>query len=70
MKNKLDQLRGNFEKLKAIGELYEELMAKGVSDEKELEQSVLKYKALKNQALKLSLHSKKIIENIENEDVP
>ena len=70
MKSKLEHLRENFEKLKAVAELYEEVMSKDISSGREAEEAMLKYKALKNQALRLSLHSKKIIQSIEKEDMP
>lgn len=70
MKNKLNQLKINFEKLKTIGEMYEELSSTDVKDEKELESAKLRYEALKNQALRISLHSKKLINSIETEDIP
>ncbi len=70
MKQKIDQLKENFEKLKAVGELYEDLMSKQISNEKEKEEALMKYNALKNQALRLSLDSKKIIQKIEKEDMP
>jgi len=70
MKNALEQLRINFEKLKTVGELYEELMSKEITNEKELEEARLKYNALKEHALRLLIHSKKIIQKIEKEDIP
>ena len=70
MKDKLEELKENFEKLRAIGEIYEELMSGEIKSREEYEKALLKYKALKNQALKLSLHSKKIIQKMESEDIP
>ena len=70
MKSKLEQLRMNFEKLKIIGDIYEELASREIGDERELEETKLKYDAVRNQALKISLHSKKIIQSIETEDLP
>ncbi len=70
MRDKLEQLRIDFEKIKTIGELYEDLASREVRDEKELEEARLRYDALRNQALKISLHSKKIIQSIESEDIP
>ena len=70
MKDKLEQLRMDFEKLKAIGELYEDFASREIGDEKELEEARLRYDALRDQALKISLHSKKIIQSIESEDIP
>lgn len=70
MKNKLEQLKENFEKLRTVGEMYEELMSKEVADKKELEEAVLRYKSLKKQALKISHDSKKLIQKIESEDMP
>jgi len=70
MKENLGQLKINFEKIRAIGELYDDLMAKGAAGEKELEEAMLRYSALRDTALKLLLHSKKIVEKIEKEDIP
>ena len=70
MKNKLNQLRINFEKLKTIGEMYEELSSAEVRDENDLEAAKLRYEALRNQALKITLHSKKLVNSIETEDIP
>ena len=70
MKSKLEQLKLNFEKLKAISELYGELMSREIANEKELEESKLRYEAMKNQALKILMHSKKIVGSIESEDIP
>jgi hypothetical protein len=70
MKDKLEQLRMDFEKLKLIGEMYEELVSKEITNERELEEAKLKYEAMKNQALRLSLHSKNLIQKIETEDIP
>jgi len=70
MKAGLEQLKNNFEKLKAIGELYDELMLSEIKDERELEEARMKYDALKNSSLRLLIHSKKVIESIEKEDVP
>ncbi len=70
MKEELEHLRGNFERLKEIGELYEELMSRDLRKSRELEEAITRYKALKNQALKLSLNSRKLIKKIESEDIP
>jgi len=70
MKSGLEQLRMNFEKVRAIGEIYEQLMSGGIADEKELEEARLKCSLLKDNALKLLLHSQKIIQKIETEDIP
>ncbi len=70
MKAGLEQLKANFEKLRAIGDIYDELMASEIKDEHGLEESRMKHDALKNSALKLLIHSKKIIEKIEKEDIP
>lgn len=70
MKARIEQLRNNFEKLKTIGDLYNELMSKTIADERELQEARLKYDALRNQSLKILIHSKKIISTMEKEDVP
>ena len=70
MHDKLLELKDRIEKLKAIGELYDELLAKNIRNDEELQKTKLRYDYLRNQALKLSLESKKIVQRIEKEDIP
>ena len=70
MHDKLVDLKANIEKLKAIGTLYEELMGREIKSPEELEKAKFRYDYLKQQALKLSMDSKKIVQKIEQEDIP
>jgi len=70
MHDKLLELKNNIEKLKAIVQLYEELMEKEIKTGEELEKARLRYDYLKQHALKLSMDSKKLVQKIEEEDIP
>ncbi|MEM4337119.1 MAG: hypothetical protein QXG86_03890 [Candidatus Woesearchaeota archaeon] len=70
MHDKLLELKNNIEKLKAIGKLYEELMSKQIKTEEELEKAKARYNYLRQEALKISLESKKLVQRIEKEDIP
>lgn len=70
MHDKLLELRHNIEKLKAISQLYEELMSREIISQEELKKARFRYDYLKQQALKLSMDSKKLVQRIEQEDIP
>ncbi|MBW3022784.1 hypothetical protein KY308_01645 [Candidatus Woesearchaeota archaeon] len=70
MQDKLLELKSKIEKLKAVGELYEELLSREIRNEEELEKAKLRYDYLKQKALELSLESKKLVQKIEKEDIP
>jgi len=70
MHDKLLELKSNMEKLKAIGQLYDELMSKEITAKEELEKAKIRYDYLKQQALKISMDSKKLVQKIEQEDIP
>jgi len=70
MHDKLLELKSSMEKLKAIGELYEELFGREIKTPEELEKAKFRYDYLKQQALKLSIESKNLVQKIEQEDIP
>lgn len=57
-------MRTNMEKLRAIADIYDELMHQQLRTKKEMEEAKLKYEYLREQTLRLSLDTKKIVEHV------